>query len=60
MVEAIQSAFTPYVSERGLDWEIHIEYIDRSSWRENGLRPPMPDTEAEKLWINLNKAVPYS
>jgi len=47
------------VRDRGLDWESHIEYIDRSSWRENGLRPPMPDTDAEKKWIELNKPVPY-
>jgi hypothetical protein len=58
-VEAIQEAFAPYVRDRGLDWESHIEYIDRSSWRENGLRPPMPDTDAEKKWIELNKPVPY-
>lgn len=22
--------------EHGLDWESHIEYMERSSWRENG------------------------
>ena len=59
MVNAIQEAFAPYVRERGLDWELHIEWMDRATWRENGLRPPMPDTDAEKLWISLNKPVPY-
>lgn len=59
MVDAIQDAFAPYVRERGLDWESHIEWIDHESWIENGLRPPPPDTDAEKLWIALNKPVPY-
>ena len=58
-MEALQAAFHPFVRDRGLDWEIHVEWHGRETWRENGLRPPMPDTEAEKLWIKLDKPVPY-
>ena len=39
--------------------EIHIEWHGRESWRENGLRPPMPNTEAEKLWIKLDRPEPF-
>ncbi|CAL8470371.1 g9913 [Coccomyxa elongata] len=59
VVDLIQDAFAPYVRDRGLDWESHVEYVDREGWRENGLRPPMPKTDAEKTWIELDKPVPY-
>ena len=100
----------PYVRDRGLDWEIHIEQVspsflerrqgpsdahassfgnscgsgacdlpllrtspvlrllmrvrcamqhERETWRENGLAPPMPGTDAEKHWIEVDKAVPF-
>ena len=39
--------------------EIHIEWTGRESWRENGLKPPMPGTEAEKLWIKEDKPIPF-
>ena len=59
MVASIEKAFAPYVRERGLDWENHIEQLDRESWRKSGIRPPLPDTDAEKLWIEQNRLVPY-
>ncbi|BDA43043.1 hypothetical protein COCOBI_04-0530 [Coccomyxa sp. Obi] len=59
VVNKIQNALAPYVHDRGLDWETHVEWMDREGWRENGLRPPMPETEAEKLWKELDKPVPY-
>lgn len=59
VVDLIQAAFAPFVRDRGLDWESHVEYVEREGWRENGLRPPMPNTEAEKRWIELDKPVPY-
>ena len=59
VVADLEEAFAPYVRERGLDWEIHIEWVDREGWRENGIRPPMPYSEAEKLWIKLDRPVPY-
>ncbi|CAL5219939.1 g1871 [Coccomyxa viridis] len=60
VLEALQAAYHPYVRDRGLDWEIHIEEHEREVWRENGLAPPMPGTDAEKYWIEVDKAVPYT
>ena len=34
--------------------------MDRETWRENGLAPPMPGTGAEKHWAEVNKAVPFT
>jgi hypothetical protein len=33
--------------------------MQRAFWNENGINPPMPDTEAEKEWKAQNKAVPF-
>ena len=31
MLEGLQAAYHPYVRDRGLDWEIHIEEVSISS-----------------------------
>lgn len=33
---------------------------ERETWRENGLAPPMPGTDAEKHWAEVDKAVPFT
>ncbi|OZJ04815.1 hypothetical protein BZG36_02358 [Bifiguratus adelaidae] len=55
----LEACFAPFIKERGLDWEFHIEEVERDLWIINGMVAPMPGTEAEKMWIDLNKAVPY-
>ena len=34
--------------------------MERETWRENGLPPPLPGTDAEKHWAEVDKAVPYT
>lgn len=34
--------------------------MERETWRENGLAPPLPGTDAEKHWAEVDKAVPYT
>ena len=34
--------------------------MERETWRENGLAPPMPGTDAEKHWAEVDKAVPFT
>ena len=34
--------------------------VERALWRENGLAPPMPGTDAEKHWAEVDKAVPFT
>ncbi|GAB5587765.1 hypothetical protein Unana1_02665 [Umbelopsis nana] len=58
-VNALEAAFAPYVKERGLDWEIHIEEVPRDTWHLNGIVPPMPGTDAEKEWVKANRALEY-
>ena len=32
VLDAIEDAFAPYVKDRGLDWEIHIEQVMTQQW----------------------------
>ncbi|KAG2187543.1 hypothetical protein INT44_005232 [Umbelopsis vinacea] len=59
VLNALEAAFGPYVKDRGLDWEIHIEEHSRDTWRLNGLNPPLPNTDAEKLWAKENRPSPF-
>ena len=34
--------------------------MERETWRENGLAPPLPGTDAEKHWAEVDKAVTYT
>ena len=40
VLEALQAAYHPYVRDRGLDWEIHIEEVSPSvlDLRQTGAR----------------------
>eukprot|EP00877_Chromochloris_zofingiensis_P014136 jgi/Chrzof1/8977/Cz03g31190.t1 len=58
-VEELEEAYAPYVRDRGFDWELHIDEGDRETWRVNGLRPPMPNTAEERMWVKANRPVPY-
>ncbi|KAI1695877.1 putative oxalocrotonate tautomerase enzyme domain-containing protein [Ditylenchus destructor] len=58
-IDMYEERLVPFIKDRGLDWEIAIENVDRNLWRLNGLIPPLSNSEAVKEWIRLNKAVPY-
>ncbi|KAI1714880.1 putative oxalocrotonate tautomerase enzyme domain-containing protein [Ditylenchus destructor] len=58
-VDKYEERLAPFIKDRGLDWEIAFELVDRNLWRENGLVPPLSESEGEKLWVRLNKPVPY-
>jgi hypothetical protein len=60
----MDNVLSPYmhkmeVDGKKVDWEYHVDTPPRDLWEINGLTPPMPNTEAEKLWTRLNMAVPY-
>jgi len=58
-ITAIEQALAPDVKNKGINWEIHIEEHDRDAWRCGGIVPPMPGSDAEKLWVRENAPVPY-
>ncbi|KAG8790149.1 hypothetical protein FRC12_012678 [Ceratobasidium sp. 428] len=58
-MSSYEQAVKPFTADKGLDWEINIDEADPLTWHENGLSPPVPKTDAETIWRQANKAVPY-
>jgi phenylpyruvate tautomerase PptA (4-oxalocrotonate tautomerase family) len=48
-------AIAPYVRDRGLDWEFHIDETPFDLWSIQGIRPPFADSETEKRWRAENR-----
>ncbi len=57
---AVAQLLAPYIADRGLRWEMHVDETPFSLWTIQGLRPPLPDSDAEKRWIAENKPTPYA
>jgi phenylpyruvate tautomerase PptA (4-oxalocrotonate tautomerase family) len=55
----VHEALVPFMAGRGLDWEIHIDETRMDLWSIQGLRPPPPDSAAERQWIRENRPTPY-
>lgn len=49
----------PYVAERGLRWEMHVDETPFSLWSIQGMRPPVPGTPASDQWQADNQPSPY-
>lgn len=60
ILNRVEAAFAPTFKERGLDWEFHIEQMERELWRINGINPPPTNSEGEKLWREENRPVPLN
>ncbi|KAI1707729.1 putative oxalocrotonate tautomerase enzyme domain-containing protein [Ditylenchus destructor] len=58
-MDTYEEKLAPFIKDRGLDWEVAIEILPRDLCRINGLPLPLSGSEGEKLWVRLNKAVPY-
>jgi phenylpyruvate tautomerase PptA (4-oxalocrotonate tautomerase family) len=58
-MQIIESKIAPWVSERGYDWEVHVDETPAELWRTQGLTPPDAGSDGERLWAEKNRAVPY-
>ncbi|CAE6466709.1 unnamed protein product [Rhizoctonia solani] len=58
-MEKYEKVLKPFTSDKGLDWEVNIDMTDPLVWHINGMSPPAPGSEGDKLWNKLNKAVPF-
>lgn len=47
---AISDILAPYVADRGLRWELHIDETPFSLWTIQGFRPPKPGTPEGEKW----------
>ncbi|KAH7125385.1 putative oxalocrotonate tautomerase [Dendryphion nanum] len=58
-LSVVDQALKPFIADKGYDWEYSVEETSRDLWKIDGLVPPMPNTEAEKEWVRLNRAVEF-
>ena len=56
---SVDQLLSPFISGRGLRWEMHVDETPFSLWTIQGLRPPMPGTDAEKRWRSENRPTVY-
>jgi phenylpyruvate tautomerase PptA (4-oxalocrotonate tautomerase family) len=55
----VHGVLVPFMAERDLGWELHIDETPMDLWSIQGLRPPPPDSAAERRWIRENRPSPY-
>ncbi|KAH6994639.1 putative oxalocrotonate tautomerase [Fusarium venenatum] len=60
VTELVEKALKPHIADKGYDYEYHIDETERGLWRIDGFIPPPFNSDAEKEWARLNKAVPYT
>ncbi|MCZ8283542.1 MAG: tautomerase family protein [Aquidulcibacter sp.] len=57
-IDRINDILKPYVADRGLDWELHIDETPFDYWSINGYYPPRAKTPDEIRWREQNRASP--
>jgi phenylpyruvate tautomerase PptA (4-oxalocrotonate tautomerase family) len=55
----IGALIQPFATAKGLRWEFHVDNTPRDLWMIDGLIPPPTGSDAEKLWAQENRAIPY-
>ena len=49
----------PFAAAKGLGWEFHVDETPRDLWMIDGLVPPPTGSDAEKAWVEEDRAIPY-
>lgn len=57
-IDRVNQVIAPYIRDRGLDWEIHIDETPFDLWSINGFYPPREGTPDEKRWMADNRLSP--
>ncbi|MEJ2864782.1 tautomerase family protein [Actinomycetospora flava] len=58
-IEKVGDYLTPFMADRSLDWELHIDETSRDLWLIQGMRPPGAGTPGERLWAERDAPVPH-
>ena len=56
---AVAHILAPYVADRGLRWEMHVDETPFGLWTIQGLRPPVPGTPESEKWRKEDKPSAY-
>jgi phenylpyruvate tautomerase PptA (4-oxalocrotonate tautomerase family) len=59
-IRTVDSVLSPWVKDRGFDWEISIDETPFDLWSLQGELPPPFESIGEKRWVKENKASPYT
>ena len=57
-IELVDAALAPYIRDRGLRWEYHVDETSYELWSIHGYRPPLPGTQDEQRWRTENRPSP--
>ena len=57
--QRVGAVIQPFAAGKGLHWDFHIDETPGDLWMIDGLVPPPPGSDAEKLWAKENRAIPY-
>jgi phenylpyruvate tautomerase PptA (4-oxalocrotonate tautomerase family) len=57
-MKRVRETVGPFVAERDLRWEVHIDDTPRELWSINGLKPPAEGSDEEQRWARENRASP--
>lgn len=57
-LSAVTRQLAPFITERGLRWEMHIDETPFSLWVIEGYRPPLPGSADEVRWRTENRPSP--
>lgn len=55
LLKFLNKSIHPFVRDRGLDWEIHIDETPRDLWTVQGMRPPDEGSAEELRWARENR-----
>lgn len=58
--DRVDAVLRPFVAAKGFNWEFNVLETERDLWRIDGMDPPPPDSDEEKLWSVENRSVPRS
>lgn len=54
-----EEAIAPFTKGKGINWEVHIDQTPFELWRVQGMAPPQPQSEGERLWRERGEPVVY-
>jgi phenylpyruvate tautomerase PptA (4-oxalocrotonate tautomerase family) len=55
----IGAVIQTFAAGKGLRWEFHVDETPRELWMIDGLVPPPSGSDAEKMWAEENRPIPY-
>ena len=59
-LERVNTTLNPFTRERGYRWEVHIDETPIDFWTIQGMKPPDPNSEAEKHWVKEDRPSAYT